>query len=45
MLESLFEDVDAFCPDSELLEEGDMSESELRESARRALEKSASCKG
>jgi len=45
VLESLFEDVDAFCPDSELLKEGNVSESELRESARRALERLASCKG
>lgn len=45
VLQSLFEDVDAFHPNSKLHEEGDVSESELRELARRALESLASCKG
>ena len=39
VLGSLFEDVDAFHPNSKLHEEGDVSESELRELARRTLER------
>lgn len=37
-LDSLFGDVDMFCADSELFEEGDLTEMDLRKSAEQTLE-------
>lgn len=39
ILDSLFSDVDMFCPDSDLFEDGDLTESDLLNSAKRALKK------
>ncbi|MGF7109838.1 colicin immunity domain-containing protein [Treponema pedis] len=39
VLDSLFGDVDMFCFDSELFEEGDLTESDLRKSAEQTLER------
>jgi hypothetical protein len=36
ILDKLFSDIDMFCPDENLREDGDLSETELREAAIRA---------